>query len=977
MITVDDLEALVLEAPKAEGLRTAFAPLDEKERAKLSAPAQKLFRQIYQNKANDTASPRLKHFIAHRKGAAWNFWNSAETRHATLALFALCPLSVLKKSEVRILHDMLPALDGVMRDRRPEWLDDWIAHDLDKDSTTQLDFRTLREWIRDGICRKPEAHGYYRLFAWYLMRTGFYTRGEVVPPITKQLLADPDLLADIEGLFRVETNAFNTNAWLTKGAAPDYETWPDALIKLAAQGQLDRDQVLQSALDGLTLDIKQNQLSGFHGFYKKMAPEAAELARHQPGYIDLLCHPVGHVVKFALEMLSEVEKRETLDAPSVLREIPAVFSGEAKGNALAALRLLKRISARDKTHAREALSVVAEALRHSHTDVQAAALDILEAHRAALQPQQLESVADAESFVAASNRARLTRFLGDAGEVAPVSVEVPVRSPWVPADPLDEPVYRPIADISDRMILRPEDAIAPIETIEALIEAILHAIEVVETPDEVERIIDAISRLAGPRPPDFDGRVAPILHRLKTGRGNNSIVVGMGGMGGALLDLLYTWLERRWYSTPSKEISYYTTEDGFVPVTAHVRAIAKRVANDTPQPLLSAPTHRGGWIDPLLWIDRLRVTSGLIGLDSMDLRLSLLRLAPDNRAAALARLADVPAGLQRVACFALGGDVAPQKSDRRDYAIWITAARCRAPYADWSSVFGPLDLDDALPDALRPAEYRWRASHKAQQHEQMRWKIPEFTVAVTTSGAPASAPAGGLLGRIGATFGGRIATEWSELPSAAPNQRMDRKPEWAGELNAPWLTQWLAFVWPQNPAAACMRGATRLVLRMDENSSSWTPNHGYFQALFQRSRPWHDPGHLLLALGLAGKDADASRLAADALIEGIDGHLFDPERFAAVLARLADGEWLKFNRLGDTLMMVAKISPLHATLIGDAIQSWLTTLDLKQKNVFRLLEVLVETRAVTGQPLRGEVQRVLRGVEGGGKLPKIAKQLLA
>lgn len=976
MLTYDELEALVVDTGDKWALPRALAPLDEKARAKLSAPMQKLYRQLQATKVDATASERLKAVLAARDSGTWTYWNSAERRHATLGLFALCPVSVVKKRQIFIWEYQLPLLDRIIRDRRPAWLDEWIAHDLESGST-YLDFATLRGWIRDEVCAKPEVDRYYRMFAGYLMRPGHPRKKEVIPPITAQLLADPALLADVEGLFRVETGAFDANTWLQANAAPDYESWTDALLTLSADGHLDRARLLRSALDGLTRDFKQTQLSGFHRFYRQMAPTEVELLAHQRDYIDLLCHPVGHVVKFAIDMLAGLAKKDALDAASALRELPLVFSGDGKGNALAALKLLKHIITRHTQNAREALIVVGEALRHAHPDVQSSALDILDAHHAQITQEILAQLREMAPFIAASNRSRFAHLL--AGPDQDQGRETAGAPPPSAASTAITPslAYRPIADDGiEPPILRPEDAIAPIETVDALINAVLHAAEVVDSPDEIERIIDGISRLATARPADFDARVAPLLHRLETGGGSNSIILGTMGVGGALLDLIYTWLTGQLYRTPSEEPAYFTSEDGFVPVRAHLRAIAGHIHRGDARPLLSAPTHKGGWIDPLAWVERLRQTHDDAIADSMDFRLSMLRLAPDHRAEARAQAAALPAPLRRIVDFALGGDARPAQADRARYAAWITAARCRDPYRDWSAELAPLNLDDQYPDGVRPARYIWRSSHTPHHYDNIRTKLPELTLSVTCeSGDVAVKGAGGMLDRITSAFRIQRATDWSSLPTAALNRRMDAKPRLFGDFNRPWVTQWLSFIWPQNPAAACMRGVTRLMLRTDDSSSSWSPSHGFLQSLFQRGRPWREPGHLLLCVGLVGKDADARGLAIDALIEGIDARLFDPDVFAATIARLAEGAWIKYNRLGDALMPVVHVSPLHAHAVSEALQRWLPNLELTQKNAFRLLEVLVEAQALTNEPIKADIRTLLKGLTGSSKAAKIAKQL--
>ena len=982
-MTPDELEALILEGSDPWDVQKALAGLDEKQRAKLSPAAQKLFNQLLRSRADKGASDRLKSLLSKRSKSPWHYWNSRETGRATLALFGVGPVSAVKKRDARARYEDWLVFERIIADRRPEWLDDWVAHDLESEFS-HLRFGTLRTWIRSGICRKPEVDGYYRMLALHLMRTREYPGNETAPPISAQLLDDRDLLADIDGLFRVENFAFNTNSWLTTGAAENYETLTDALVKLSAQGHIERERLLILALSGLTLDLKQNQLAGFHDFYKRMEPTTGELQRHQPEFIALLCHPVGHVAKFAIDRLAELEKSGALDTDSVLREIPTVFAGGAKGNAKAALKLVERLMTRQADAVPAALDALGEALRHVQIDVQSQALDILEKNAARLDSCRLAALADLETFVAASNRKRLAALLAtaapgerDAQDVAP---EVAAPAGPQPAEPSLGSSYQVGSnDIAAHEVLYSADELQPVGSVDELIDLVLHTTEIVHSPDDLERIIGAISRFANHRPDDFEDRVAPLLYRLRKGQvGMNGMAIGRVGVGLALLDLIYTWATGQLYRTPS-QANYHTQENAFVPMIAHLRAITERVAAKQGQVLLSTPTHKGGWIDPLAWVERLRNVQHRKDIaETMDLRLSLLRLAPDNREAALNRATKLDTQVRRIAIFALGGDERPAKADRKNHAAWISAARCRDPYRDWRADFAPLDLDDAWPDSLAPARYAWRSSSEKGEAHGFRWTTPKLAIEIACDGAPgAPERASGFGAKVVQLAGWRTATDWAELPSAAAHRRSEDRPSWwSGELNTTWVAQWLAYIWPQNPAASHIKGAANLMQRMDENSSNWTPNFGYFQALFQRGRPWREPGHLLLCLGLIGKDADAKGLAVDALIEGIDGRLFDPDLFAATITGLAQGEWVKFNRLADALMAVLQASELHATVVAEALQMLLPGLDFRQKNTFRLLEVLVEAQAVARLPLDDDAKAALRKIGGSGKAARIARRLL-
>ena len=981
-MTPEELEQLVLDTKDTEAIRLAFQAMDEKARKKLSTTASTLHRQLFDGKANAAASDRLKQFLSKRSDETYTHWNSQANSNAALAVFAVGPLSAVKKWQTRPSYEHRNVFRKIIADRRPDWISDWVAHELEQD-WTHLEFPIIRSWVRAGIISKPVCEGYYRQFAAHLMRTGFHTRGEeYVPPLSTQLLEAPDLLDDIEGLFKFETNAFNTNSWLVKGAPEHYETWPQALVKLADGGHYDRGKMLDLSLAGLQADIKQNQLSGYHKFFKQLAPTQDELTQRQPALIALLCHSVGHVAKFAIEMLTKLESAKRLDDDQVLRELPSVFAGESKGNGIAALRLLDKVLKRSaKKHkgvpAPAALSAVIEGLRHANADVQAKAITLLETYAEALDKAQWQDIDGFGGFVAASNRAALASMLDQAdGAVDTSARAMPVAKPG------DMEAYEPDRRLfAEWSVLGDETRITPVASLEELIDLALHCVEVVGNADEVERLIDGISRFADERPSDFYDRVKPMVHRLNKGStGAGGIGVAYPGIAENMLALLLTWATGELHGAQKRDLTYYTREDAFVPMIAHIHALAQRVHRCEARQLLSSATHQGGWIDPLVWTQRLIHLQSTGGVeDSMDFRLSLLRLAPDNRAEALDEAEGLTGDTGRIARFVLGSDDVPQRADRKHYAAWVTAARARDPQADWSDFLAVLATDDPWAGGAVPVVFSWDSSHKTGSYGTESWKVPILDVSVARADGrqvPLEDQKSSLL-QLGKVLAGRKKAAWQDLPTAAVHRQPDSKYYWSSELNTAWVSQWLFYIWPQNSAYAYFRCTRKLMERMDDNASNWTPAHGFFQALFVPGRVWDEAGHLLLTLGLASKDADAKGLAIDALIEGIETRAFDSSLFAKVLTRLTAGEWVKYNRLGDSLKQVVQVSPLHSVAIGTALQQWLQRFDLSQRNAFYVLEALVEAQAIAAQPLTDEVRLALEQVSGKTKTAKLAKRALS
>ena len=1001
----DELERLVLESKDPWELQRAFSSLNPVERKSLSARTVKLNTQLSRSKPNKDASDRLRKYLSNLNKV--RSWRGGETFNVTLALFAVGPVSSIKKSDIFVPWDKKEVITQVVLDRKPDWLDDWLAYDLDQEFSV-TSFPMVRRWIQEGVCAKPSVDGYFRMLAWNLKSGQSTTDKSPKPPLSKQLLAEPDMLDDIWRLFEIETRAFDDPSWIRNNASQNYESWSDALIKLSAAGKIDRDRLLDASLSGLLTDVKQNCLSGFHKFHKRLEPSAEELTRRQRRYLDLMCHKIGHVAKFSLSMLKLLEKHGNLDQEKFLSEVPVIFQHDAKGIAVDAVRLVRLVIKKQPDHLARALHSLLDALRHPNIDVQSMVLDIFEGYEESLNDgikDELSSVAD---FVSVSLRARLQRLTNqeeatlyfDSDDKADISIDTPSEIDDIAPEKrealglgglFESEGYRYasiVPNIVQQDILQYQEPIEPIKDLDELIASISHAVESVDSPDDVERILDGISRLCNERPVDFRERVAPLLHRLESGGGlitKNGIASSDGGTRLVLADLIFTWLTGTKYKSPFS--SYFTASEALVPANNRLRSILKRVVKKQAQPLIAAPTHVGGWIDPEVWVERIiEFEEQKADYDRIELCFSLLRLAPDNRARALERVRTFSGSVFRVADFALGGSELPGYADRKDYDIWISAARSRDPYRDWSDVFEPLKLNDRWADSVQPAVYQWRAysaehsrTYNYGQGDQTEsWKTPHLDIDVTAGGydptAPAPAPSG-VVGRIRSSLSIRKSTDSALMPAAALNRRKKIKYRWSADLNSIWLSDWLSYQWPLRPDAAYITGVRQLISRIDMDGSNWEPGFGFLYGLFQKNRPWSEAGHLLVCVGLVGKDADARGLAIDALVAGTENGCLDVSTLAETLIKLSDSGWLKLNRLGDNLQQVSQVSILHAWVISDLIQRWLLKVDIKQRYIFRMLEVLREAQSTVQQPLKPETMVRLKEFTGSAKAAKIAREL--
>ncbi len=975
-MTPDELEQLVLGqgAYAEQSMVSAFNGMTEAERAKLSKAAQQLFTQLGKLKPDAQASQAVIDYIAHYLA---NLHPEDRGRtvpgayvRAAHAVLALCPLTWAKKPEVKS-YVGAQSVPMILSERKPAWLTQWVEADFEGDWTwSQLRTETVREWMRQGICEKPGVDEFSKAIADTLVsRFAYATRSKVA--LQSPFLAEPDLIEYIPDFFRIDCNAFKKEQYNPSGQ-DHIPNLPHAIVALVEQRYLDRDEMIDLTFEGLASDkLLRNSKSGLIEFLALSAVTPEEKAARQDRLFELLSSPVPHVRKFALDEIAMLEKGERLDTEKTLCEVPLLFSQDGKGTAISALKLLDRMARRaikQKADPASALNAIAEGLRHAHCDVQAHTIALLGVHAKLLSDEQWQTVRQYGDFIDQTRLTDLDSLLALSGSTSLARNSGPV----MPAS------YAPqTCAILESRVLFEENRIQPITDLDDLIDTILRCLEYVDTPDHIERIIDGISRLADQRPPDFERRIAPLRKRIEddrwTGNGLSTVLQRLIEYpSDAVAQLVQVWagmVDAKDIEAPHEAPDYHP----FLTMKAHLKHLFFDVSSKRASPLLSFPTHHGGWIDPVEWVARLHERP----YAKLDFLRSLARLAPDNRAAALIEAAALEGETGRIARFALGGDEQPKSLGTDDYDLWITAARCRDPMGDWSGLAAKMGVDDPWPGGARPAEYHphiysftWGAHNTVAVHFKVlaeEWIKKQGVWKSSANGHPMASE---FRGPLDDSF---IKARMIESqPFAALHSYPGEAHDWA--LGILWVQQWLGYQCPLDPRPACIKGAKLAFLGMDDRNPEL---RGMFDVLFCPGHDWGEEAHALAAMGLAVRETEASRLAIDAITDAIDRRVFDPSIFATFFLKSAMVELMKLNRVAAALLHVVAVSPIHAAAISSALQLWLAEFDLGKRGSHELLSVLDQAHASATLTLSEAIADKLSRAKGSSKTAKLAKSILA
>ena len=175
-------------------------------------------------------------------------------------------------------------------------------------------------------------------------------------------------------------------------------------------------------------------------------------------------------------------------------------------------------------------------------------------------------------------------------------------------------------------VLSGVEAIEPIRTVDELIDAVAHLFQVIERPEEVERVVDAIMRLGGQTTDDFVAKTAGLCQTVfSTWRGEFTTATILLSTSPNLMRLIGRWLAIDFEDAKPR----FGGDLGFEAFNQRIAMLIQRYRSKQFGAVLATPTHRGGWIDPRVLVERIQALDASPWfVHRYDLIAGLLRLRP-------------------------------------------------------------------------------------------------------------------------------------------------------------------------------------------------------------------------------------------------------------------------------------------------------------------------------------------------------------
>lgn len=819
---------------------------------------------------------------------------------------------------------------AILADRRPPWISDYAELLCEQELRTWGgNWKQVRALVKAGLC-KPPKHDHYVLEALNCIWPR-HEQGKSQPRLSELLLQERDWLeTDFWRLFEVDGNGEVSLANCEKYNKAK-ETWTEGLVELSRRGVLPRERLLDASLAALSRDFIQFRAGWFSRFHEALQPTPAERAARMDVYLRLLASSIPPTVTFALNAIAVIEKVHPLPATKLIGALQPVLNAQGKAVIKTALQMLDAAAKREPEQKPLICGAVVSALLNETPDLQKGVFDFLDRHgdkQAVPLRSKLGEVADA---VAASLKSRLAAWLGTA------AVRAKQPSAIVTETVLPKAVSR----------IDPDHAVEPIKNLDDLIHAAGAVLEDPADPNEIERVINGLIRFCDQRPNDFKQRTGPLRKRALKKREKAGVASWRPAVERGLAMFLLTWMDGTDGFTETPEtLGHGCNQYAFL--FHRLKAVGRHVQSQKAMPLLSAPTHKGGWIEPRVLVERWLVwqASG-VEVGSHEQVLALLRLAPEGRDHALIAARELTGESGQALRFALGEKL----KTGSNAALWLAAWRSRQP-------FGDLPEFEAKhprlgPDAGVGARFMWQAQGERRHHDKLSWTSLELEVRAE--------------------------------PKCSKKIESDLLPvlfhglwETSEEGEKP-LMRWATQLWPANLEAMFARGCGRLEISVDYADVSDREYCAYVEPLAEPGTELRSMACLALALGLAAQDNALRGHAQDGLIAAIAEGRLNMDELGQTMSRLLDTGINKFARWAKALRDVARISPRHARASADLITQALHGDPAKApRDISALLELLFELMSETNGRFDDQKARdYVHSLKAGGKTAKLAKQILA
>ena len=530
----------------------------------------------------------------------------------------------------------------------------------------------------------------------------------------------------------------------------------------------------------------------------------------------------------------------------------------------------------------------------------------------------------------------------------------------------------PLEFNADFPVLSGLNPIEPVASLEELIREINEFVDFEPPPEQYYRVIEGVFRFRGARLKRFQEETDTTIMQLEFKNVLDRDIRDPNPVKAHALASLFFDIEPEWLYVEeqrrreTKEHYFAQKNNKRTPLTVRwfremqraaqleatsrlsdlIGELVEKFKRNEGGPILSLPTHQGGWLDPLVLMERLvelkrlKITPG-----RFDLIHALLRLAPDHRVEALKLVKGIHPSLKALLRYALGKTVKPEVNTLATVETWLAAGRSRSPNTELDEL-RELDIDANLPDGIESASYSFNP-----EYDPARIKKRLNTLGLFAAMLHAKAMNEGVSDDLLRIHYAEVEKE--EKKKIAKTTCLINRPIVADlETDQFFPTVYLTqicepntishTIWPARPEACLVEFCEGMWKWIDNGSERWDGPRNFPELLSPLSNPdrnWSELGRAALWIGLCSNYRKIRTSSVEILQAGIADGRANARALGETLTLINAKNYLKLIRIHKGLKEIIRKSSHAKWVVSEIIDVFLSSCGKMSKDSVYLLEL--------------------------------------
>lgn len=932
----------ILEKKKINDLKPFLQTLDKPQKKELAATLKKINKEYLQYRQ---VQKGINTFTFTTKA------NDVQKEIIWIAGFVVCSLSDFERLEnfVQILDSK--TLEKVIDWHCPDWFSE-LVNRLANDNF--LVYGVNYGWIMD-LTERGYLHPSKELVVMAMPQLLFDRHGSSAYYTPVRLLERAITLAEhIWWLFEFQSNIHwvDENPQAKSDLPPEQRSWTATLKRFSAEGKIDRQRLLRSALQAANRNFDKNASGWFIDLFTALEPGSNELLGLQQELIGVLSSPHPKPVGSALRFLKEIVDDKDFQPADLLGQAPVLLSSETKNIVTTTLAVMEKLARKDTKNSPVICQLAAHAFIHMDEQLQTRAAKLIDKYRTVLDDGFPEILQPYETNLLSTPRSLLGDLLQTGRtkpqDESPITITQETHKEIPPVTTIDDIVFLASQAFDNNQPWH-------IELLPAVLVESVHLL----TGRQIAMLEPALQRalkLEKGGIQSTQGLLDMILARFFIDvctiliRREPENTAGMQQMisqsGWDIVGGHTTFIQKR---TDLDKLSLMHTHGHLLLI-----ALGKMKRNDR-LPMISTPTHEPGYIDPAILISRLASyqQAGMTP-ESLDLQIAVSRVLDDtmeNKQMLITRARTALTGeMQHLMLFLLGEENDPVPPITAEGA-WIAAALAK-PGKKMPPILIKGDYHQQLIDRYQ-GNYKWETLEQEVTFKRYDWQkkknvettsiARKLKIDLHATAVMEKKDEGFLqktIGKLFSTAKGKVQSmSWPK--TFYDNLRIKGYYDFNENNNL----RRVMLLSPHNPEPLLAQviyhclGEADFVAAEDKKTVTAT-----IQTLYEI---WKDEGgmsYLFLGTCMLAGDKTINGIAAELWLRETARNRIDNEKLGKIIATHEKVEWAPLKRLTDVMTkQLFQVSAYHNRQLQQLIFHILANLgDRPIKNLKKLKEIHAE-----------------------------------